>query len=446
MRVLLVHHSILPDGFVPMGLSVLSAILKKQFHNVELFDTFHYDHKDKIKTLSPLFKSKKYKPKEDVFVAFKDKLRTFKPDLVGFTATTNEMSMIKRLMRLIKNSYIVLGGAYPTTVPEEAIKIKGVNAICIGEGEEAISELAIFLENDIEPKHIRNLWIKYKGRVVKNTLRPLIDINELPYMDYDIVKKEMLIKPFKGKDYISGQIEQTRGCPYKCAYCINSYLHGLYKGLGQFYRRKTSEKIVEEIEFLKSKHNLEFLRFGDENFLGQPIVELEKFAELYKKINLPFVIATRPETITEEKLKILKTMPIEQVSLGIEHGNEEFRKRVLQRNCTNESILKAYKLLREYKIRSGAYLMIGFPTETEKLIREGFDLVLECKPDIVAVYFFRPYENTPLMDMCKKLNLLKKGSANYFEDSIVKGISQKRLTKLRDDFYEEFKSASDNPC
>ena len=440
MKVLLVHHSIVPDGFVPMGLSILSAVLKKQGHIVEMFDTFHYYHNEKIKSLSPLFKKvKKYNPKKDVFKAFENKLKTFKPGLVGFTATTNEMPMVKRLMKLT-DSYIILGGAYPTTVPEKAIKIKEVNAICIGEGEEAISELIIFLENYIQPTHIKNLWIKDGKDIEKNPLRPLIDINNLPYMDYDIVKKEMLIKPFEGKDYISGQIEMTRNCPYNCSYCIESYLHKLYKGLGTIYRRKNPKRMIEEMVFLKNKHNLEFIRFGDENFLGQPLDSLKEFAELYKHVNLPFVAATRPETISKEKLEIIKTMPIKQISLGIEHGNEAFRKKVLNRSCLNESIIKAFQLLKEYNIKSGAYLMIGFPTETEALIREGFDLVLKTNPDIVAVYFFRPYEKTPLMDLCKKHNLLRKGNANYLKDSIVKGIPLKRLKKLRDDFYEEFKN------
>ena len=138
-------------------------------------------------------------------------------------------------------------------------------------------------------------------------------------------------------------------------------------------------------------------------------------------------------------------MPCKQISLGIEHGNEEFRAKVLHRFCTNESMLTGFKLLREYEIRSGAYLMIGFPTETEELIRESFDFVLKANPDIVAVYFFRPYDKTPLMDLCKEKDLLKEDevNANYFSSSIVKGIDFEKLEKLRDNFYEEFKATKE---
>lgn len=445
MKVLLIHHSILPDGFVPMGLSVLSAVLKKESHMVEVFDTFFYYHKDKLRVLSPLFKSvKDYSPISDVFEEFKKKIIEFKPDLVGFTATDNEMPMIKKLIRITdeySDAYIILGGAYPTTVPEKAIKIKAVDAVCIGEGEEAVKELLEKLRKKEDIKDIKNLWIKHGKNIQKNTLRNLIDINELPFMDYSIMGKDILVKPFLGKEYISAQVEMTRGCPYQCAYCINSYLHKLYNGLGQFFRRKKPERMIDEMIYLKDNYNLEFIRFGDENFLGQTTEELKVFAELYnQKINLPFIIATRPETITREKMDVLKTIPCKQVSLGIEHGDEEFRKKVLNRHCTNESIMNAFNILKEYNIRSGAYLMIGFPTETEELIRKSFDFVLKVKPDIVAVYFFRPYDKTPLMEMCKGLDLLKKGNANYFTGSVVKGIPFRKLKKFRDDFYKEFKA------
>ncbi len=449
MKVLLVHHSMLPDSFIPMGLSVLSAVLKKTGHRVDVFDTFYYHHKDKLEALSPLFKRvKKYKPREDLFRTYKRRLKNFRPDVVGFTATENEMPMIKNLIRLT-DAYIVLGGAYPTSVPEETIKIPRVNAVCVGEGEEALTELLECLENCREPGKIRNMWIKKKDEIQKNPLRPLIDINKLPFMDYSIIRKEMFVKPFMGKNYRQAHIEMTRGCPYRCSYCINSYLYKLYKGLGPRLRVKRAERMIDELVYLRDNYNLEFIRFGDEYFLGQPLDNLGRFARLYnKKVKLPFIIATRPETITEERMHILESMPCKQVSLGIEHGNENFRKRVLHRYCSNERILDAFSLLRKHKIRSGAYLMMGFPFETEELVKEGFDFIIKVMPDIAAVYFFRPYEKTPLMDMCREHNLLKGISANYFDGSMVRGISLERLRKLRRDFYERFGSLtqSQNPA
>ncbi len=446
MKALLVHHNVLADGYVPMGISVLSSVLKKQGHEVDVFDTFYYKHNDRITDVSPLFKSvHDHSSRKDVYEAYQERLENFDPDLIGFSATENEVPMIKELAnRTSDHPYKVLGGAYSTTMPEEAIKIKSLEAICVGEGEEALSELMDALENKKPIENIKNLWIKKSGRVHKNPTRKLIDMNKLPFMDYDFCEPELLSKPFMGKEYITGQIEMTRGCHFACSYCINSYLHELSEDSSNFLRKKEPKRIIDELEFLKEKHNLEFLRFGDENFLWQPSESLEEFARLYKeRINLPFIMATRPETITEKTIEILKTIPCKQVSMGIEHGNEKFRKDVLKRTCTDKSITRGFGLLRKAGIRSGAYTMIGFPTETEELIQDTFNLTLKTNPDIAAVYFFRPYPKTPLMDMCIEKDLLIEGlEPNYFEGSMVKGIPFERLKQLRDDFYKRFKEGS----
>jgi len=328
-------------------------------------------------------------------------------------------------------------------MPEEALKIQNLEAICIGDGEGALIKLVKSLENKKSPKNIKNLWLKKDGRVYKNPVRNLIDINKLPFMYYDFCGQELLSKRFMGKEYITGQIEMARGCRFACGYCINSYLHQLYKNSPSFIRIKEAGRMINEIEFLKERYNLEFLRFGDENFLWQPIKNLKEFARLYReRINLPFIIATRPETISKKTIEILKELPCKQVSLGIEHGNERFRKEVLKRTCTDASIIKGFSLLRKAGIRSGAYTMIGFPTET--FIQDTFKLTLKANPDIAAVYFFRPYPKTSLMNMCIEKDLLIEGEKpNYLEGSMVKGIPFKRLKQLRDNFYKEFQEKND---
>ena len=49
---------------------------------------------------------------------------------------------------------------------------------------------------------------------------------------------------------------------------------------------------------------------------------------------LPFWMQTRPETINDYNMKKLKSVGLHRVSFGVEHGNEEFRARVLKRKVT----------------------------------------------------------------------------------------------------------------
>ena len=53
--------------------------------------------------------------------------------------------------------------------------------ICIGEGEHAIIELATKLMNGEDYSKTSNLWVKQDGRVIKNLMRPPVDLDDVPF-------------------------------------------------------------------------------------------------------------------------------------------------------------------------------------------------------------------------------------------------------------------------
>ena len=60
----------------------------------------------------------------------------------------------------------------------------------------------------------------------------------------------------------------SRGCPYKCSYCINVQLQAIYKPTGKnFHREKSIKRVIEEIKSAREKYDIEFLKFWDETFL-----------------------------------------------------------------------------------------------------------------------------------------------------------------------------------
>ncbi len=158
-------------------------------------------------------------------------------------------------------------------------------------------------------------------------------------------------------------VEIDRGCPYNCTYCEAPHLRNLFRdeGAGTYYRSKSIDRIIEEMCHLKEKYKPDYVNFNSETFLAKSISRLKEFAEEYKKhIGLPFWCQTRPETVTEEKIKILKDMNCQNTQFGIEHGNEDFRTKVLGRRYTNEQMLEAFKIVEKYKISYTVNNIIGF--------------------------------------------------------------------------------------
>ena len=92
--------------------------------------------------------------------------------------------------------------------------------ICVGEGEYAIVELCKKLKDEKDFTQIENIWAKSKNKIFKNPLRPLVNLDELPFPDREIFDYKALELEKNGW----GSFMATRGCPYTCTYCCNHAL------------------------------------------------------------------------------------------------------------------------------------------------------------------------------------------------------------------------------
>ena len=91
------------------------------------------------------------------------------------------------------------------------------------------------------------------------------------------------------------------------------------------------------------------------------------------------------------------------VYVGVEHGHEEFRRRVLRRNMSNESIVATFDLLHEHGIPCHANLLVGFPHESEGHFRETVRLSRRLglsKDNPIGVFY--PFPGTKLGEVCRE--------------------------------------------
>ena len=205
MKVLLIYPNTMASALVPNNLSQLSACLKEKGFEVELFDTTFYRTEDisfeqkrvELLQINPfnyadkgiLFKD------ADIYEDLVKKVSGFKPDLIGITLVEDTWEQAKSLLEKIRNFNIpiIAGGVFVTADPEEVISNEAIGIICLGEGEEALVELCQKMSKGEDFSAVKNLWVKKEGKIIKNTLRPLTDINNLPYTDYDIYGKVIAV-------------------------------------------------------------------------------------------------------------------------------------------------------------------------------------------------------------------------------------------------------------
>jgi radical SAM superfamily enzyme YgiQ (UPF0313 family) len=420
-KLLLIQANSPFDTLISPSIAILSAFVKKEGFQVKLFDTTFYKTREKtgdearVETLqvkkTDFGKLGIFFNKTDLIEDFKQTIKEYKPDLIGLSTVSATHNIGIKLLNSIDGVPTIVGGIHTSICPEDTIKEKSVDMICIGEGEEALAELCNKMYKGEDIKHIKNLWVKEKEKIYKNPVRPLIDINDLPFQDWDIFEKRRRYKPMGGKIRITACIELNRGCPYNCTYCANEFWHKMY---GQkHYREKNIQKFISEVKHLKKLYDIEYIYMSAETFLGTKKERFDEFIEEYSKIKIPFWMETRPETVTDEKIRKIKEVGCDAINIGIESGDTKLRSNLLNRKMKNEQIVNAVKIIKKYEIRIGTNNIIGFPGETRKQIFKTINLNREANPSNVMIYPFNPYHGTNLHNLC-----LEKG---YISNNIEGG-------------------------
>jgi len=321
------------------------------------------------------------------------------PDLIAFSCLASDFPWAVRVAAEIKmqrNIPSIFGGTHVTLNPEESLASSAVDMICIGEGEHPMVELADTLSGSGDFSGILNLWIKRDGRVIRNEMRDLVaGLDSLPFPDRTLYDKYPFFTE-RGKR----PIHFGRGCPYDCTYCHNSSKKRLFQGKGRYVRWRSQENILAEVRKLVEDSYIKVLHVIDDSF-GVNKEWLKEFLPKLAastKTRLAVQANMRADIVTEDLCRAFQEYGNRHLRLriAVETGNQEYRKNILKKNITNESLFKAAGLFRKNKIRFITYNMIGLPGETLPLALETLRLNMRLKPALAIGFIFQPYLGTEL--------------------------------------------------
>ena len=227
-------------GIVPLGLMSISAYLKKygNFHDIRLLDSNC----------------------QDIYQSFEP------TDIVGIGAVTQDIKNAIHFADFVKSKSdipVVLGGVHISTyckLPEP------FDVGVIGEGEETMLELMQLLDFSKDNlKRVKGICYNEKGTTVFTKPRELItDLDKIPIPDRDManldfyLQKRQIIPYHKGR---SLTMISSRGCPFNCVFC-STRLHW------KKFRAFSAERVIEEIELLIRKYNVEIIHIFDDLFIA----------------------------------------------------------------------------------------------------------------------------------------------------------------------------------
>jgi len=190
-----------------------------------------------------------YYPDKNYLEKWQEDLKRIRPHLVGIYATVPQFQFIRKMIQAVSDSepFIIIGGPHPTIFPKCLEETPRLNAICIGEGEYPMLELAQALEEGKGPTRILNLWIRHNVRLIQNPTRPFIqDLDSLPFVDRELGDHQKVIDNW-GLSQI--RIMAGRGCPFNCTFYSNHRIRKLQSG--RYVRFRSVDHIIREIKMLQ---------------------------------------------------------------------------------------------------------------------------------------------------------------------------------------------------
>ncbi|MFP4081642.1 MAG: B12-binding domain-containing radical SAM protein [Candidatus Aminicenantes bacterium] len=332
-----------------------------------------------------------------------DLLKRLNPDMVGLSLRSSYFKIASQITKKIKRELsipVIWGGTHPTIAPDESIQV--ADMICLGEGEYPLLELAEKISSSQHISHIKNLWIRKDGRIIKNEVRPLIkDLDSLPFPDYGDKNKYFIEQGVKssydpGLQTYNLNILASRGCPYHCSYCCNSIFNAIYHKKGPRIRRRSVENVMEEIHALMDRFpRLRRVDFIDEVFAWDKKWTAE-FIECYRnEVGLPFHCAQHPNMVNKEILKLLKEAGLERVEVGVQSGSERIRREYFERPVSDRRLLQNSRLLKEMGIVPFYDFIVDNPFESEEDKRQGLEFLLQFpRPFHLHVFSLIFFPNT----------------------------------------------------
>lgn len=312
------------------------------------------------------------------------------PDIVALSSNaanfTNTLYIANLIKEINSNIEIIVGGPYPSCIPEEYLKHKSIDLVCVGEGERTLYEYIM------QGNNVNGLMVRRNGNLFFTGERKLIEnIDELPFPAIDQVNIKKYKFIFQQRKPISNIIT-SRGCPFHCTFCF----HGVH---GHKWRARTPQNVVDEIKWQVNELGVKEFWIADDNFTFN-LKRAEKICDLLIKENLDFcwqcTNGIRIDRITKDLLTKMKKAGCYSVALAPETGDPHIIKKI-QKGFTLEQTEKVFRWCRELGIFTPIFIIIGFPFDTIKSAHNTMRFLKKVKPDFLSLHKFLPLPKTPIV-------------------------------------------------
>jgi anaerobic magnesium-protoporphyrin IX monomethyl ester cyclase len=338
-------------GAEHLGLGYIAAYLRDGGHHVKIFNM----QVDNYLSYWELAESAPPRTTEDTVAM----ILADEPDLVGMSITgitINEaLKMSYRIKELRPNLPIIWGGHQAFYSARDLMQREPcVDAVVASDGEITMLRVVAAYEAGEPLTSITGLYLRSsEGRMVYTGPPPEPALDELPEPARDTLE-EMISRGLKVTD---ARITTSRGCPFKCTFCVDPSL-----GYRVKWRARSAELVVQEMQNLVDRYGIEFFWFSEDNFIpsthrGRDRAEAIANLIIESGMKVGYRALMRADAIKGQRVLIDKMMSsgLSCVYIGVESGSPR-RLDYFKKQETPEEYRDVLTMLKEARVG----LQIGF--------------------------------------------------------------------------------------
>jgi anaerobic magnesium-protoporphyrin IX monomethyl ester cyclase len=188
----------------------------------------------------------------------------------------------------------------------------------------------------------------------------------------------------------------SRGCPYSCAFCFNSFGAGDVKGRNVVSYR-SPESISREFRYLRSLGFIRALYIHDDTFGMEEGIAADTIELVKSQLHIPFYCQLVASRKHDRLLRALRANGCVLVSFGVETGSEMLRTRVLRKPVTDDDLYTMADRLHSLDLGFRTYNMLGIPGERLADMLHTCQFNAALNPRFALASVFCGYKGMPLI-------------------------------------------------
>lgn len=344
---------------------------------------------------------------------------------VNYTNPIPLIRVVRQIRKWLPNSKIAIGGAYifnkymdsSTKDFEKEIRLIGADyTICDAQGEQALYNLYQYVKGNEKIENIKNVFVIKDNRVTKlDFQKECNDINE-NIIDFSNLDENLIFSTMN--------IRTSRGCPNRCSFCN-------YPVRNPKLELQEDDIVLNQLLEINKIDTVKNIVFIDDSF-NMPLKRFKRLCELMIKNNFSkdWYSYFRMSHCDEEAIALMKKSGCAGVFLGVESADNTVL-RNMNKNSTVEQYSEALNLLNKYEIPTFAYMMIGFPGETEESIQRNIDFLNNNNVTFYSFNLWFLEHSTPIYSEREKFDL--EGNGFQWSHSTMNSLT---ASKFMDEIYD----------